>query len=565
MHEWSMTIGLCALASLIGCTSVAAEMGEPIPDHKKLIGFAVNSVEPAYLKEHIVELEQKMPLDGLIVFVYPDDWGRRRTGQEDLFFGGRRFRREDFSKALADLKATRFKRYTDNFIQFATSARGSAVTGKAEHGNLDWFDPNWSVIAENGAVLAGVAKEAGLKGFFLDVEYYRGSVGPWEGNIFDYGARPDKDKRSMAQVEAQVRRRGREWMQAVVAAYPDITIVIIQNTGWGRINMVEPFVKGMLAGRGRATLVDGGESGYHLITHSQFAALREGAQGRHRTDKLFGPVQYAFGVWVDRLPNEYGGWHTDPADFDRNFRNPLELERTLYGALTAADRYVWLYVWHPRVWFATHVPQRNQCVLCPHKKVPDAYVQALIDCRKPHDLDWTPAVPAGRFVYFDDAVMVEGRKIDADTPNLLKNAGLENWSQGPDEAPDGWIIRGEGTRIRRQETAAKSGRYSARLTTVHLRGHVLLDQHIPAAPYAGKTIALGAWVRTDMKDIGTVHIVDFVGGVHETAVPDNGGHPGDGKWHFLTATKTIRRDATGKIYLSLQAQIPFLKAAWIDP
>ena len=227
-------------------------MGPPVAGHKKIIGFAVNTVEPAYLKEHIADIE-RLPIDGLNIFVYPDDWGPRKTGQEGMFFGGRRFKRSDFSKAVADLKATNFKRFTDNFIQVEVAARGSAVTGEPEDGNLDWFDPNWSGIAQNGAVVALLAKEAGFKGIFLDVEHYRGSLGPWAGeNIFNYKACPSRDKHTLQEVAAQVQFRGRQFMQAVTRAYPDITIIVIQDTGWSGQRLVKSFVSGMLEARAHA-------------------------------------------------------------------------------------------------------------------------------------------------------------------------------------------------------------------------------------------------------------------------------------------------------------------------
>ena len=113
---------------------------------------------------------------------------------------------------------------------------------------------------------AWLAKEAGFKGLFLDVEHYAGSLGPWGGkHIFDYEACPRKDTHTLEEVAAQIQLRGRELMQAVSQAYPDITIIIIQNTGWGRSNLVEFFVRGMLEARGRATIIDGGEGGYFRL------------------------------------------------------------------------------------------------------------------------------------------------------------------------------------------------------------------------------------------------------------------------------------------------------------
>ena len=567
IQQWCALLSACLVFA--GACSAGPRLGPAIPDHKKIIGFAVNTVEPAYLKEHIADIE-KLPLDGLVIFVYPDDWGPRRSGQEDMFFGGRQFTHDDFSKARADLKATRFTSLTDNFIHVATSARGSGVTGKAEDGNIDWFDPNWSGIAKNGAVVASLAKDAGFKGMFLDVEHYLGTLGPYKGHdIFDYNACPSKDKYTFDQVAAQVRHRGRQFIEAVTGVYPTITIMVIQNTGWGRSNLVDSFVRGMMERRGKATIIDGGEGTYSAIVHQEFTDMRTLASGYHR-DPVYDGLQYAFGVWVDPTPNKYGGWHTDPAEFHMNYRSPQEFENTLYSALTTADKYVWLFVWHPNVWFTPIVrprPMLGQCVLCPHEKVPDAYVQALRDCRKPHDLNWRPEVASNRFVYFDDAVLVEGDKITADSPNLLKNPGFETWTGGPDKQPDAWNLKGQGPAIFREQNVVKSGKCAARLTCIRPAGHVFFDQHLPASAYRGKTITFGAWVRSDTG--GGLQIFDFIGGepgakatssldVAKLGTPEAASgtpYPGDGQWHFLTATKTIRPDATGEVWLRLGARM----------
>ena len=536
--------------------------GTPIGADKKLIGFACNTVEPAYLKEHVADIE-RLPLDGLNISVYPDDWGPQRSGQEGMFFGGRRFTSDDFRQSLADLKATPFKRFTDNFIQVETAGRGSRVTGRAADGNLDWFDPNWSGIVENGAVVARLARQAGFKGLFLDVEHYTGSLGPWRGqHIFNYAASPSRDKYTLQQTAAQVQLRGRQWMRAVSQAYPTITIIIIQDTGWHGQGLVEFFVRGMLEARGQATLIDGGESGYSCITHQQFAALRDGAEGTHAADKLLAPIEYAFGVWVDHTPNMYGGWHTKPADFHRNYRSPRELEHTLHAALAASDKYVWLYVWHPNVWFTPRVRPRamlGQCKLCPHEKVPEAYVRALIDCRAPHDLNWAPPVAADRLFYFDDAVLVEGKAIKGSQKNLLDNPGFEQWSAAPDSQPRRWVVGGQGPLIVPERKLVKSGRLAARLTSKLPSGHVLIDMRLPAQRFAGKTITFGTWLHAGIQDVAGVEILDFVQGRHE--VSSGGGHPGDGKWHFVQVTRAIRPDASGEIVLRLSVHVPFVKDA----
>jgi hypothetical protein len=47
--------------------------------------------------------------------------------------------------------------------------------------------------------------------------------------------------------------------------------------------------------------------------------------------------------------------------------------------------------------------------------------------------------------------------------------------------------------------------------------------------------------------------------MHEVTSGEGEGDPGDGKWHFVTATRRIRDDATGEVVLRLSAQVPFIK------
>ena len=570
--------GLAAIVLVAWCSDAGLAQADPDLAAKKIIGFNPGRVDTAYLRRYVSEIET-LPIDGLMISARPNNWMGRADKRNLMWFGGARFTRQDFSQAVADLKATRFKRFTDNFLDFPTTVNKDpfiAGSGKLmpappsyRFANIDWFDDGWSQVAENGAVAAYVAKEGGLKGLLIDVESYGDGGGVWKFPFLYESYRQECvalgiTPRSAADCVAMVHRRGREFVAAITAVYPDITIIFIQNTGWSGGNLVKPFVKGMLERRGRASLIDGGEGGYPLITYKEFAKLRETAESSHRADEVFRPLQYGFGIWVDRTPNEYGGWHTDPADFHRNYRSPLELENTLYGALAASDRYVWLYVKHHQLWYNPDArlkenikAQVKACRLCPHLEIPQAYLDAMRNCRKPHDLNWTPELQEDRFAYFDDAALVEGNEVAATARNILDNPGFEKWAGKRTSPPESWIVTGQGAVILREEGFVKSGKYSARLTTELLQGHVIIDQHIPAAPLAGRTVTLGAWIRTSLKDVAGVQILDFAQGMWDVA---GGGHPGDGEWHFVTVTKAIRPDATGKVRLRLSAHIPYLKA-----
>ncbi len=541
---------------VLGALATGAEMGPAVSPDKKLIAFASNShaASPAYLRQHIGEMEQRLPLDGLIICVYHDTWGAEagaslraagatpKTGQEVMFFGGRRFTRDEFSKDLGDLKATTFSKFTDNFILLTTTERGAYWTGKVEHSNLDWFDPGWPTIAENGAVAAWIAREAGFKGIFLDVEQYAGSLGAW-GRPFDYRTRPDSDKRTLAEVSAQVRRRGKEWMQAVTDAYPEITIILYPNLGWQKsidYELLPYFADGLLEGLGpRATLVDSG-AGYHLQSYRQFRDLRQQAesQGLERTavPERYKKVQYGFGLWLDyeaRHDGQFAEWRTDPKEFNENFRPPTELGNTLHNALTVADRYVWLFVWHGVAWWAPDSPPVNSCPRCPHEQgfLAPAYVDAITNCRDPHPLEWSPT--------WQEKILTP-EDLDRMGRNILANGDFEDWII-EDLSPQGWYLGGQGPAVTRGERTVK-GAHAAGLATVMPRGHVFLDQRMAAGAYAGKTVTLGAWAKSEY-GICHVQILDFVAGDHKvssTPVAYSGEEDG---WQFLTTSKTIRKDA----------------------
>ena len=570
--------GVASWLPVASCPATAIVQEQSDLAAKKIIGFAADRVNAAYLRDHVAQIEQ-LPIDGLMITVLPDDWMGRTDKRNGLWFGGARYARQDYTRAIADLKATKFTRFTDNFMDFPTTVNtDSFIAGSGKlmaappsyrFANVDWFDKDWAQVAQNGAVAAYVAREGGLKGLVIDVEGYGGGGGLWKFPFLYESYRQECASagitpRTARECVAKIRQRGREFMAAIGRVFPDITIIFIQNTGWAGDKLVKPFVMGMLERRGTATFVDGGEGGYPLVTHREFANLREAAESVHRADEVFQPMQYGFGVWVDRTPNKYGGWHTKPADFHRNYRTPLELENTLHGALAAADRYVWLYIWHPQLWYNPHTRlkgnlalQARQCQLCPHAGIPQEYLDAIRNCHKPHDLNWTPKLRADRFVYFDDAVLVEGSEVSAQSRNILQNSNLEQWSSGQPPSPVGWIVMGQGPVTVRETKILKSGGSCARLTTELLQGHVFIDQHIPAAELAGKTVTFGAWIKTSLKNVAGVQILDRA---NDMWAVSGGGHPGDGKWHFVTVARTIRPDATGKVRLRLSAHIPYLKA-----
>jgi len=535
-------MGLACLA-LSAAGPANAEMGPPVSPQKKLIAFGCDRINTNELRRRIVQLEQ-MGFDGIIITVWPDRFRTpgepfTKSGRNARWFGPTKHTRDDFKSAIADLKATKYRRFTDNFMDFQTTVR---FDPKPEEANLDWFDPHWSKVADNGAIAAYVAKEGGLKGLLIDVEAYGGGLGSWRFPFrYREYARLSKEAgnkpRSLKDCEAQIRKRGREFMQAVVRVYPTITIMMITDTGWGTGSLVRSFVQGMLEVGGRATIVDGAEQGYHMLTYKEFATMRRRAESA-ATSPLYDGMEYGAGLWWDK-PGPTG-WHTDPKDFEKNFRSPERLEHALYNALTVADRYVWVYggctMSHvDSVWWNSSYGRTGRSI----KQIPQAYLDAFKNCRKPHDPAW---MPGGQkvVVSFDGVVVQEGESI-ADGLSLLTNGGFEAWGAGEDRPPDGWtLIQNIPAVITRDDKSAKVGSLAVQVTTANNDdfGHISLDQQLSAASLAGKTVTFGAWIRTNSAAVGNLEIVG------ENPFKSSGEVLGDGQWRFRTITCKIPEERT---------------------
>ena len=177
-----------ALFAILVCSLSAVPLSAATRG-KKLIDYGCGSPNTSYYRTHLKELE-KIPFDGIVLSAMklkgkdpPDNMGWCAFGADA------RFTAQDAQRAIDDLKAAESKRFTDNFIQLVTS------------GTVDWFDPGWSQIATNVALLARIAQQGGCKGLMIDVEQYD-RFGMWT-----YGTLPEKLKAAHSFEEYQVKVR----------------------------------------------------------------------------------------------------------------------------------------------------------------------------------------------------------------------------------------------------------------------------------------------------------------------------------------------------------------------
>jgi hypothetical protein len=305
---------------------------------KKLIEYGNDVQNTSSVRQHVREYESKLPFDGLVMQV-TDKNGATLQWQA---FGPNRLDPGDFLRAIDDLKATRFEKFTDNFIVINSNP-----------GNVDWFDGNWSNVAYNASLFARVAKQGGCKGLVFDTEMYEGRL--WSYVMADGKPRPGH---TLEECRQQARKRGAEWIRAINSEFPDITILLFfgpsqlyLETGGqaafleGAPNiLLSAFCDGVCeAATPQTTLVDGYEAAYNYRQPDEFIQGRQNilvnARKLSMNSSAFKKhVRAGFGIWP-----ESNIWNSDPAKYSKNYLTPAGFRAAEYYALEQSDKYVWVY------------------------------------------------------------------------------------------------------------------------------------------------------------------------------------------------------------------------------
>jgi hypothetical protein len=333
---------------------------------KKLIEFGWDEPDTSFLRRHLDAVE-RTPFDGCIFHVVATGAQGKAENFAWLCWGRRAFTEAELKRALDDLRATPFRRFTHNFLRINTTPA-----------DLDWFDDHGAVLS-NARLAARVARAGRAAGVLLDVEQY-------QGKLFHFAAQRHARTRSWAQYATQARRRGREVMEALQDGFPGLTVFLTfgyslprTESRKGNTNkpladcdygLLAPFLDGMIAAaQGDTRLVDGFELSYGYKDADRFdqayMLMKQGV-----LSIVADPVEYArvgsagFGLWLD-YQWRTKGW--DPGDPTRNYFTPVALEASLRAALGRSDQYVWIYTETPRWW--TEEETRVQ--------LPEAYVEAI--------------------------------------------------------------------------------------------------------------------------------------------------------------------------------------------
>jgi hypothetical protein len=348
-NEASMRPETLPLIFCLGLTATQnfTRAAEPETARKKLIEFGWDEPDTAFMREHIEEMERS-PFDGCVFHIH---YSKPNGSKGDFMWecwDARAFKAEELQTALVDLKTTGFRRFTHNFLRFNTTPA-----------KLDWFD-DFSAITNNAQLAAWVAREGKCKGLLFDIEQYAFP-------LFNYRKQRDAGTKSWDEYAAQVRKRGRQVMEAFQTGYPDLTVFFTfgyclpwaQSQGGKKAladcdyGLLAPFLDGMVeATRGRTRLVDGHELSYGYKEPDRFAVAYETMKEKllpmvADSEKYKKVFSLGFGLWMDRDWRKTG-WETN--DFSKNFFTPEQLEVSLRSALQVADEYVWIYSETPRWW-----------------------------------------------------------------------------------------------------------------------------------------------------------------------------------------------------------------------
>jgi hypothetical protein len=323
---WSfiMCIGIVTALSL---AAVAAERPLHSPD-KKVIELDWVTPDAAYLAEHIREME-KFPFDGIAL----------QAGAEDAsMLDARPWGHDPVYCDVEGLAKVEWRRFRHNFLLCSPNL----VDG------FSWFDDRqWATILDNMRMLARAARAASGDGIMFDPETDR-DRSPWPYARTGEG-------RPREEVEAKVRQRGREIIDAWQSEMPDVKVLSLWVFGYNipTWDLLPAFFNGILDGLGpQAVLIDGDESSYYWAsTNTWFDSGLHGEKyiKPENLEKWRTQVQLARSPYTDLIWGRYVWegyeWKASLDDMRRRW------EHNIYYGLATADEYIWCHSEMMAYWF----------------------------------------------------------------------------------------------------------------------------------------------------------------------------------------------------------------------
>src|ERR1044071_7928492 len=332
---------LFGLFAAITAEVSATEATQPksSPWQKKLIEYGWDSQTPAFIAEHIRQMEQR-PFDGLIF---------RLAGGTDVLDP----KPWDETKFAADLEAIpkiQWKTFTDNFVTMLAAS------------NEDWEnDEHWTNILKHAQEMSRAARVAKCVGVCFDAEPY--GENPWA-----YKKGPVTDTRTFENYESIVRARGSQFMSAIQSEISSPRVLLFYTFNYFQnlclpmehgvrkerlarnANALLPaFVEGMvLAANPGAEVIDGNEDAYYYTETGQYFTAFHNVTQRARymvTPEVWPAYREHYRMGQALYIDQYYGLRQEKTlgDYMPPEDQPKWMEHNSYWALYSADRYVWCY------------------------------------------------------------------------------------------------------------------------------------------------------------------------------------------------------------------------------
>jgi hypothetical protein len=330
----------CADDVTLGIWGTGPGAGSP----RKLLQMGWDRPTTAFVRENVRAMETR-PFDGI---VFQLDFANALFGSVAMVLA-------DYATDIANLKATPFRKFTDNFVR---------INGTSEP--VDWFGDLSTVIA-NAGVAASFAREAGLRGIVFDTEAYDG------GGVWHYPRQRYAATKSFAEYRTTVRAQGQAFMASIAAAHPDVVMMVTFSYSEAYLDVTErgaaslsdatygllpAFIDGMVDGApSSVSIVDGFRNSYWYKSKSEFERARSIILSDAPRVTAESPpatvaehVRAGFGLYID-ASQPLGAFNA--RDFQANYFQPDEFKNCVVWALSHSDRYVWLHNERMNWWTST--------------------------------------------------------------------------------------------------------------------------------------------------------------------------------------------------------------------
>jgi hypothetical protein len=424
--------------SIAACTSSVIGQNQVSSPSSLLIKYGSDMPNTWELKTLMPKIDSS-PFDGVVI----------RMPQGNRTFGSAAFPDSDYAtqiKYIQDAKTIApSSKYDNSFLLLWITPDGA----------WDWFnDAQWDATEKNLRNLAKAVKASGLKGIFFDQEPYK-DTRPWG---FEF--QPDKATRDFTAHNAQVQKRGAQFIKAIQEEAPGLTLLttrffsipsllelwknnpnatqadadaaLIKDSFYG---LWPAFAKGIMDGvTADLKIIDGNELSYYhprarsfdedvqLLMKLPTGWLEPAALQKYKNQVQVGHALYPDGILNPSNNLLWLGYFLEPEE------RWSWLEHNVYHALKSAKGYTFYYSeeqttgnwWNPAPDKATTVKRMDETVRRARSKLArgEALGFSIDSFMDPAITKYEARVKFAGFIRRADGSGIENVVINSSTPGI---------------------------------------------------------------------------------------------------------------------------------------------------